>query len=414
MKLKKRLGVVMILAMLVSMFAMTLTANAAKLNKKKTTVAIGSTVKLQVTGTSKKAKWSSSNKSVATVSKKGVVKGKNAGTAKITAKVGKKKFTCKVTVKKPTLEFPNKETELGLDGGALEADDTKYGKYSPYTLDLNGLLKKSPVNTQVKWGSSNTSIATVKDGIVTGVQNGTVRITARAKGTSVKASIVVTITGMGQENEKYVNLTKFNFDKYFEKVVFTVYRKYDKDAKIIDMGADGYPSKQKKYEDAEGGGSQPTGEYDYFDGMEVYVAYVLKNPDSFDMTKSSLASLTTSALTTPYYVTLNGTGYTQGAQVEDETTKAKAYHFWPAENELLKDTFGYGVDKDGNVMYATFSPNVAGKTIYGFVTQVAYTESSEKWDEKVYPEKWVSNVVSMDILGDNMTITGVSGQLYYK
>jgi hypothetical protein len=413
MKLKKRLGVVMILAMLVSMFAMTLTANAAKLNKKKTTVAIGSTVKLQVTGTSKKAKWSSSNKSVATVSKKGVVKGKTAGTAKITATVGKKKFTCKVTVKKPTLEFPNKETDMGADY-ALETNGEKYGSYSPSTLDLNGYLKKSPVNTQVKWGSSNTSIATVKDGIVTGVQNGKVRITARAKGTNVKASVVVTITGMGQENEKYVNLTKFNFDKYFEKVVYTVYRKYDKDAKSISLANYGYPSRQLKYEDAEGGGSQSTGEYEYFDGMEVHVAYVLKNPDSFDMTKSSLNYLNTSALTTPYYVTLNGTGYTQGAQVEDETTTANDYNFSVMENKLLKDTTGYGVDKDGNRMYATYSPNVAGQTLYGFEQEVACTVSEGKWDEKVSPAKWVSNVVSMVILGDNMTITGVNGQLYYK
>jgi hypothetical protein len=414
MKLKKRLGVVMILAMLVSMFAMTLTANAAKLNKKKTTVAIGSTVKLQVTGTSKKAKWSSSNKSVATVSKKGVVKGKKAGTAKITATVGKKKFTCKVTVKKPTLEFPNKETELGLGNGALVADTTKYGDYSPYTLDLNGLLKKSPVNTQVKWGSSNTSIATVKDGIVTGVQDGTVRITARAKGTNVKASIVVTIVAMGQENEKYVGLTQFNFDKYFEKVVYTVYRKNDKDANIWDSGDSGQPTKLEKFEYTESGEEKETGEYDYFDGMEVHVAYVLKNPGSFDMTKSRLYSLTTRALRTPYYVTLNGTGYTQGAQVEDETATARSYDFNVMNNELLKDTYGYGTDKDKKVMYATYSSNVAGQTLYGFDRKVAFTWSYPKWDDTVVPAKWVGNVTRMDILGDNMTITEVSGQLYYK
>lgn len=43
---------------------------------------------------------SSSNKKVAIVTKKGKVKGKKAGKVTITAKVGKKKYKCKVTVKK--------------------------------------------------------------------------------------------------------------------------------------------------------------------------------------------------------------------------------------------------------------------------------------------------------------------------
>lgn len=45
----------------------------------------------------KKAKLSSSNKSVATVSSNGKVKSKKAT---ITAKIGKKSYKCKVTVKK--------------------------------------------------------------------------------------------------------------------------------------------------------------------------------------------------------------------------------------------------------------------------------------------------------------------------
>lgn len=47
----------------------------------------------------KKVKWSSSNKKVATVSKKGLVRAKKKGKATITAKYGKKKLKCKVIVK---------------------------------------------------------------------------------------------------------------------------------------------------------------------------------------------------------------------------------------------------------------------------------------------------------------------------
>ena len=49
-------------------------------------------------GTKAKVTWSTSNKKVATVSK-GVVKARKEGTAVITAKAGKKKLTCKITVK---------------------------------------------------------------------------------------------------------------------------------------------------------------------------------------------------------------------------------------------------------------------------------------------------------------------------
>ena len=57
------------------------------------------TVKLKVKGTKKKIKWSSKKKSIATVTKKGVVKGRKAGKTTIVAKVGKKKYSCKVIVK---------------------------------------------------------------------------------------------------------------------------------------------------------------------------------------------------------------------------------------------------------------------------------------------------------------------------
>lgn len=74
-------------------------ASKVKLNYKKKTIYVGDTFKLKITGTKKKVKWSSANKKIATVSSKGVVKGIRKGTAKITASVGGKKYTCKMTVK---------------------------------------------------------------------------------------------------------------------------------------------------------------------------------------------------------------------------------------------------------------------------------------------------------------------------
>ncbi len=88
-----------------SVFATPMDAQAAsmKLNKTKATIKVGESVTLKVKNKKKKVKWSSNKKSVATVTSKGKVTGKKAGTAKITAKVGTKKLNCTVTVKKKTV-----------------------------------------------------------------------------------------------------------------------------------------------------------------------------------------------------------------------------------------------------------------------------------------------------------------------
>lgn len=78
-------------------------AAAVKLNKQKLTLYTGNSYTLKVKGTSSKVKWSSSKKSVATVSAKGKVTAIKTGKAKIKAKTGKKKLTCTVTVKKRPL-----------------------------------------------------------------------------------------------------------------------------------------------------------------------------------------------------------------------------------------------------------------------------------------------------------------------
>ncbi len=96
MKKKKKL---LLIVMLIAVMALPITVNAAiKLNKKKVTLTVGKTVQLKVKGTKAKVKWSSSNKKIATVSSKGKVKAKKVGKATITAKIGKKKYRCKITV----------------------------------------------------------------------------------------------------------------------------------------------------------------------------------------------------------------------------------------------------------------------------------------------------------------------------
>ena len=71
---------------------------AVKLNYKKKVMHVGEKLTMKVKGTRKKVKWSSSNKKIAAVSKKGKVTAKRVGVVRITAKVGKKTYSSKLAV----------------------------------------------------------------------------------------------------------------------------------------------------------------------------------------------------------------------------------------------------------------------------------------------------------------------------
>ncbi len=90
------------LVMAVLMSTAVLAASKPKLNKTKVTLTVGKSTTLKLQNLSakqiKSAKWTSSNKKVATVSNKGKIKAKKAGTAKITV-VTKSGFKAKCTVK---------------------------------------------------------------------------------------------------------------------------------------------------------------------------------------------------------------------------------------------------------------------------------------------------------------------------
>ena len=84
-----------------------------RLNKKKVTLKVGGKVTLKLKNAKKKVTWKSSKKKVASVSAKGIVRGKSAGTAKITAKSNKKSYTCTVIVKEKRDSFVEPdETEM--------------------------------------------------------------------------------------------------------------------------------------------------------------------------------------------------------------------------------------------------------------------------------------------------------------
>ena len=85
---------------------------APKLKKTSITLKEGSSCQLKMLGTRQKVKWSSSAKSVVTVSATGKVKAKQVKkdtSARITASVGGKKYSCKVLVKDVKAATPETE-----------------------------------------------------------------------------------------------------------------------------------------------------------------------------------------------------------------------------------------------------------------------------------------------------------------
>ena len=199
MKQQKRVGILLMLVCLIITLALPVTANAAvKINKTSVSVLRGKTYNLKITGTKKKIKWTSSNKKIATVSASGKIKGIKKGRCNIYAKVGKKKYTCKVTVKQPVTSIKLSKKSISLNKG------------KKYTLKAR-IAPKSAANKAVMWKSSNTKIASVSSkGVVTAKSAGTTTITATAKdGSRKKASCKVTIKG---SSNKKILIQELKFD----------------------------------------------------------------------------------------------------------------------------------------------------------------------------------------------------------
>lgn len=155
------------------------------LNKTKLTLTVGKSYKLKLKNNKKKIKWSSSKKKVATVSKTGKVKAKKAGTARITAKVGKKKYVCKVTVKNKkkttkttTTKKPTVTKAPANNTNTVKAtpSPTPYVAATDFTLDdyptameitgdnvwpLNVSVSPSNATEKVKFTVDNPELATV-------------------------------------------------------------------------------------------------------------------------------------------------------------------------------------------------------------------------------------------------------------
>lgn len=168
-------------------FGITAQAASVKLNATKKTLVKGQTYTLKISGTSKKVKWSTSKKSVATVDGKGKVTAKGKGKATITATVSGTKYTCKITVEAPKIN----KTALTLV------------KAQTYTL------KVSDTSQSMKWSTSDSKIVTVSSkGKLTAKAKGKATITCKlASGKKYTCKVTVETPSI---NKKSLTLEEGN------------------------------------------------------------------------------------------------------------------------------------------------------------------------------------------------------------
>ena len=136
--------------------------------------------------TNKSVTWSTSDSSVAKVSTKGKITAVSRGTATITATTvdGSYTATCNVTVKQP------------VTGVSLNVNDLSLNISDTSTLTAT-VTPSNANNKNVTWSSSDTSIATVSNGVVTSVSVGTATITVTTSDGGYTDTCLVTVMTPG-------------------------------------------------------------------------------------------------------------------------------------------------------------------------------------------------------------------------
>ena len=162
----------------------------------------------ETTTDDKTVTWSSDADDIVSVDN-GVITAKKAGEATITAKVGEKTATTKVTVIVPLKSISLKNGTDAVDennGVTLK----RVAGETPVTLTVVYDPDDTTVAKDVEWLSTNTDVVTVKDGVLTPVKKGTAYVIAKVDGkeAKVKVEVKVPLTGIELADKTKIDLIK--------------------------------------------------------------------------------------------------------------------------------------------------------------------------------------------------------------
>ena len=122
MKKKRILLLTLLLLIILSLPAMAASTKIVKKGQKQLSLNVGNQFVLKFR-TVKTVKWTAKNTSVYQITKKGLIKAKKTGTAKLSYKFGTKKYTMKLIVKDPQAAASASSSSSGSGGGG---DGTVY------------------------------------------------------------------------------------------------------------------------------------------------------------------------------------------------------------------------------------------------------------------------------------------------
>lgn len=190
-------------------------ATKMRLNKTSASINVGKKVTLKVIGCKKAVSWKTSNKIVATVKKSGknsaVVTGKNIGTAKVTAKVKGKKFTCtvKVSKKKYTEAAPTFQPSTIFQGWTPATSNTT-GSTSGSTSGANTSATLNPNPTVIPGGGFDPSVSTTTPGAVTSERKFNYRPIDTSRPAKLDAKFYLSDFIEGEENRQCIDVNVCN------------------------------------------------------------------------------------------------------------------------------------------------------------------------------------------------------------
>jgi len=180
----------------------TVTVNSVTLSADVLQIKKGETAELKATvdpAGAAEVKWQSSNEAVATVAN-GLVTSVAVGDAYIVATADTKSARCKVTV------YEEGQTVVTLDKVTAKI---AVGE----TVTLTASVTPESKASELTWKSSNEAVATVANGVVTGVAAGEAKITAAVGEVSAEATI--TVTGGDTPGGDSINHPSLKGSEYF-------------------------------------------------------------------------------------------------------------------------------------------------------------------------------------------------------